>query len=122
MKAQSDPLGKYVVGIAWFFLILGVLMLPFPFVAQGPFAERIETYPDFIQNVFFVYYAVFGVIGGVFGVLLYPIGFFIPAVIYLSRFFRPVPRDMRRSAFVLLVLLFFSGIVVMLFRTPFNIV
>ena len=97
-------------------------MLPFPFVAEGPFAERIETYPDIIQNVFFIYYAVFGVIGGICGMLLYPIGFFIPAIIYLFRCFQPVARDKRRLPFVLFVLLFFAGIIIILFRTPFNIV
>jgi len=97
-------------------------MLPFPFVAEGPFAERIEAYPDFIQNLFFIYYVVFGIFGGLCSILVYPIAYVIPAIVYLSRYFQAKPQKKQRLGFVLFVLLFFPGIIVMLFRTPFNIV
>ena len=122
MNFETDKLERYVVRLAKVLFVLGVLLLPIIILPRIPAYETSFDLPEFIEKCLFIYYVSVGIGGGLLSIILYPLGFFIPSCVYLARYFQPTVQSKRHLGFVAFVLLFFAGIIFMMFNTPFNIV
>lgn len=122
MKTVTDGLERYVVRLAKVLLFLAVLQAPFFIIAWLPVYEVSFELPEILKKIVLIYYVGAGVFGGLLSVILYLVGFFIPACVYLARDFQLTAESNQHSGFIFFTLLTFSGVLLILFKTPFNIV
>ena len=121
-KSKTDGLERYVVRLAKVLLFLAVLQAPFFILAWLPAYEVSFELPELLKKGVFIYYVGVGVVGGLLSIILYSVGFFIPACFYLARDFQPTAESNQHSGFIFFTLLTFAGVILIAFKTPFNIV
>ena len=122
MNSKTDKLEQYVVRLAKILFLLGILLLPLIIASRFPTYETSFELPEFIKSCFYIYYVSAGIAGFLLSVIVYPFGFFVPACVYLARYFQPTAQFTNHLGFVAFVLLFFAGIIFMMFNTPYNLV
>ena len=122
MKTETDGLERYVVRLAKVLLFLAVLQAPFFILSWLPAYEVSFELPELLKKCGFIYYVGIGVFGSLLSIILYSVAFFIPACFYLARDFQPMAESNQHSGFIFFTLSTFAGVMIILFKTPFNIV
>lgn len=120
MRPKPDVLERYIVALAKGLLVLGGLLLIFVFSTL--FSSHIDALPEPLQKVYFALYVFAGFISVLFAIILYPIAFFIPALVYLLRHFKERAGNRKRLGFVLFVLLFSAVVIFVISITPYHVV
>ena len=122
MNSETDKLERYVVRLAKVLFLLGILLLPYIIMSRMPAYETLSELPEFLKDCLIIYYIGVGFGGSLLSMILYPLGYVIPACFYLARHYQLTAQSDQHFGFVAFILLFFAGIFYMVFTTPFNIV
>jgi len=117
IQQTHDSLQSYVLVLAKILLVAGLAILAI--TASIIF----ETYiPDFAEGLFFILYILYAPLILIFGCLAFVVGFVVPAIVYTFRYFSPNHEGKSHLRFVAFVLVFFSGVFVITFFVPYNLV
>lgn len=118
MQANPDGLQKYVIFLAKILLVVGVLEILISLMIV--FIDDYKSLSNLIQSVYVFLYGSMTPLTLVFGLVIYPLAFFIPALVFLMRRFRHNEIERNYFCFVLFVLLFYGLVILGSFFVPYS--